>query len=209
VANIVFERNYRKTKCFARDFFPCDPWASPPRRNADSPHNKVKSREPFYDIIGTFIMPRELNEGDHAPEIASLTDSGEPFRLSQLKGKNVVLYFYPKADTPGCTKEACAFRDASKKFTKNNTVIVGVSPDTEGDQAKFKAKFDLPFTLLADSEHKAAETYGVWKEKNMYGRKYMGVERTTFVIDPKGMIKKIFPRVKVEGHAEEVLAAID
>ncbi|HXE14935.1 MAG TPA: thioredoxin-dependent thiol peroxidase [Bryobacteraceae bacterium] len=154
-------------------------------------------------------MPRELNEGDHAPEIASLTDSGEPFRLSQLKGKNVVLYFYSKADTPGCTKEACAFRDASKKFTKNNTVIVGVSPDTEGDQAKFKAKFDLPFTLLADSEHKAAETYGVWKEKNMYGRKYMGVERTTFVIDPKGMIKKIFPRVKVEGHAEEVLAAID
>jgi peroxiredoxin Q/BCP len=154
-------------------------------------------------------MPRELNEGDHAPDIATLTDRGEAFRLSQLKGKNIVLYFYPKADTPGCTKEACAFRDASKKFTKSNTVIVGVSPDTEGDQAKFKAKFDLPFTLLADAEHKAAETYGVWKEKNMYGRKYMGVERTTFVIDPKGVIKKIFPKVKVEGHAEEVLAAID
>jgi peroxiredoxin Q/BCP len=154
-------------------------------------------------------MPKELKEGDHAPEIASSTDSGEPFRLSQLKGKNVVLYFYPKADTPGCTKEACAFRDASKKFTKSNTVIVGVSPDTEGDQAKFKAKFDLPFTLLADAEHKAAEIYGVWKEKNMYGRKYMGVERTTFVIDPKGIIKKIFPKVKVDGHAEEVLAAID
>lgn len=154
-------------------------------------------------------MLKELTEGNRAPEIASTTDSGEPFRLSQLKGKNVVLYFYPKADTPGCTKEACAFRDASKKFTKSNTVIVGVSPDTEGDQAKFKAKFDLPFLLLADAEHKTAETYGVWKEKNMYGRKYMGVERTTFVIDPKGVIKKIFPKVKVEGHAEQVLAAID
>lgn len=154
-------------------------------------------------------MSQELKEGDQAPEIELLTDQGEHFRLSGLKGKNVVLYFYPKADTPGCTKEACAFRDASKKFTKANTEIVGVSPDTEGDQAKFKTKFDLPFTLLADAEHKTAEAYGVWKEKNMYGRKYMGVERTTFVIDPKGKIRKVFPKVKVDGHAEMVLAAID
>ncbi|MFZ0594592.1 MAG: peroxiredoxin, partial [Bryobacteraceae bacterium] len=121
----------------------------------------------------------------------------------------VVLYFYPKADTPGCTKEACEFRDTSKKFTKANTVIVGVSPDTEGDQARFKSKFGLPFTLLADKDHAAAEEYGVWKEKNMYGRKYMGVERTTFIIDGHGVIKRIFPKVKVEGHAEEVLAAVD
>jgi len=149
-----------------------------------------------------------LKEGDKAPEISLDTDSGEPFQLSSLKGKNVVLYFYPKADTPGCTKEACAFRDSSKKFTKANTVIVGVSPDTSKAQLKFKEKFDLPFTLLADKEHAAAEAFGVWKEKSMYGKKYMGVERSTFVIDTKGVIRKIFPKVKVEGHAEEVLAAV-
>jgi len=152
-------------------------------------------------------MPK-LNEGDPAPNISLDSDTGEHFELASLQGKNVVLYFYPKADTPGCTKEACEFRDTSKKFTKANTVIVGVSPDPAKAQAKFKDKFDLPFTLLADVEHKAAEAYGVWKEKSMYGKKYMGVERTTFVIGPDGRIKKIFPKVKVEGHAEEVLAAI-
>ena len=152
-------------------------------------------------------MP-ELKEGDTAPAISLETDFAQPFTLASLKGKNVVLYFYPKADTPGCTKEACEFRDTTKKFTKANTVIVGVSPDASKSQAKFKEKFDLPFVLLADVDHKTSEDYGVWKEKSMYGKKYMGVERTTFVIDPKGKIKKIFPKVKVEGHAEEVLAAI-
>jgi len=152
-------------------------------------------------------MP-SLKEGDTAPEIALDTDSGASFTLSSLKGKNVVLYFYPKADTPGCTKDSCEFRDTSKKFTKANTVIVGISPDPTKAQAKFKEKFDLPFVLLADVDHKACEDYDVWKEKSMYGKKYMGVERTTFVIDPKGKIKKIFPKVKVDGHAEEVLAAI-
>lgn len=149
-----------------------------------------------------------LKEGDRAPGISLKTDSGDQFDLSTLKGQNVVLYFYPKADTPGCTKEACEFRDTSQKFSKTNTVIVGVSPDPEKAQARFKDKFDLPFVLLADTEHKAAEAYGVWKEKSMYGKKYMGIERTTFVIDPAGNIKRIFPKVKVEGHAEEVLAAI-
>jgi len=149
-----------------------------------------------------------LREGDPAPDISTLTDSGEQFELSSLKGKNVVLYFYPKADTPGCTKEACEFRDNSNKFSKANTVIVGVSPDQSKAQARFKDKFDLPFTLLADSDHKAAEAYGVWTEKSMYGKKYMGIERTTFVIGADGKIRKIFPKVKVEGHAEEVLAAI-
>lgn len=149
-----------------------------------------------------------VKEGDAAPNISLHTDSGEQFDLTSLQGKSVVLYFYPKADTPGCTKEACEFRDTSKKFTKANTMIVGVSPDPVKAQAKFKDKFDLPFTLLADLDHKAAEAYGVWKEKSMYGKKYMGVERTTFVIGPDGKIKKIFPKVKVEGHAEEVLAAI-
>jgi peroxiredoxin Q/BCP len=150
----------------------------------------------------------DLQPGNPAPEISLPTDTGEPFKLSDLRGQNVILYFYPKADTPGCTKEACEFRDLTPKITKANTVVVGVSPDTSEAQAKFKAKFDLPFVLLADHEHKAAEDYGVWKEKSMYGKKYMGIERTTFLIGPDGKIAKIFPKVKVEGHAEEVLAAI-
>src|SRR5665213_1716809 len=129
-----------------------------------------------------------LKVGDQAPEISLDTDSGDRFQLSSLHGKNVVLYFYPKADTPGCTKEACEFRDTSQKFTKANTVIVGVSPDASKSQAKFKDKFDLPFTLLADTDHQAAEAYGVWTEKSMYGKKYMGIERTTLVIDPQGKI---------------------
>jgi peroxiredoxin Q/BCP len=149
-----------------------------------------------------------LKEGMEAPNIKLDTDAGEPFELAFLRGRHVVLYFYPKADTPGCTKEACAFRDTTPKFNAAKTVVVGVSPDTSAAQAKFKQKFDLPFILLADTEHKAAETYGVWKEKNMYGKKYWGVDRTTFVIDPEGKIKKIFPKVKVEGHADEVLAAL-
>lgn len=149
-----------------------------------------------------------LKAGDLAPAISLDTDAGEHFELSTLKGKHVVLYFYPKADTPGCTKESCEFRDTFQKFSKSNTVIVGISPDASKAQAKFKDKFDLPFTLLADTEHRAAEAYGVWQEKSMYGKKYMGIERTTFVIDPSGVIKKIFPKVKVEGHAAEVLAAI-
>lgn len=150
----------------------------------------------------------KLKAGDSAPQISLKTDSGEPFELSSLAGKNVVLYFYPKADTPGCTKEACDFKASSEKFGKANTVIVGVSPDASAAQAKFKNKFTLPFALLADVDHKAAEAYGVWAEKSMYGKKYMGVERTTFVIGPDGRIKKIFPKVKVDGHAKEVLAAI-
>ncbi len=150
-----------------------------------------------------------LKEGDSAPEISLNTDAGQPFTLSSLRGKNIVLYFYPKADTPGCTKEACQFKDTSDKFTKANTVIVGVSPDTSAAQAKFKSKFALPFTLLADTDHKAAEEYGVWGEKSMYGKKYMGVDRATFVITPDGKVKRIFPKVKVDGHVEEVLAAID
>ncbi len=148
------------------------------------------------------------SEGAPAPALALPTDSGEPFDLQSLTGRNVVLYFFPKADTPGCTKESCEFRDASQKFTKANTVIVGVSPDPAGAQAKFKQKFDLPFVLLADVDHKAAEAYGVWKEKSMYGKKYMGVERTTVVIETTGVVKKVFPKVRVEGHAEEVFAAV-
>ena len=141
-----------------------------------------------------------LKVGDKAPEIRI----GD-FDLSNFKGKRVVLYFYPKADTPGCTVESCEFRDHSKSFAKKGAVIVGVSPDKSAAQDKFKEKYDLPFEMVPDSEKEAAEAYGVWKEKNMYGRKVMGIERTTFVIGPDGKIEKIYGKVKAAGHAEQVL----
>jgi len=154
-------------------------------------------------------MVKVLKEGDPAPAIHVDDDQGKPFDLASLRGKNVVLYFYPKADTPGCTREACEFRDNSKKFTKADTVIVGVSPDKSAAQSKFKDKFDLPFTLLADTGHKVAEAYGTWVEKSMYGRKYMGIERSTFVIGKDGKIRKIFRKVKPDGHAEQVFEALN
>jgi peroxiredoxin Q/BCP len=149
-----------------------------------------------------------LKEGDKAPDIRVQTDAGADFRLSDLKGKRVVLYFYPRADTPGCTVEACEFRDGIKAFAKKGVNVVGVSPDKPAAQAKFKQKYDLPFTLLADEEKAAAEAYGVWKEKNMYGKKVMGIARTTFVIGPDGRIEKIYGNVKAQGHAAQVLAEI-
>jgi peroxiredoxin Q/BCP len=149
-----------------------------------------------------------LKVGDQAPDIQLHTDSGEDFRLSQMKGKRVVLYFYPKADTPGCTVEACEFRDDIKSFVKKGTAVIGVSPDKPSAQAKFKEKYDLPFTLLADQDKAAAEAYGVYQEKNMYGKKVMGIVRTTFVIGPDGRIEKIYNKVKAKGHAGEVLAGL-
>jgi len=149
-----------------------------------------------------------LKVGDQAPEISVHTDTGEDFRLSALKGKRVVLYFYPKADTPGCTVEACEFRDGLKGFAGKGAAIVGISPDKPAAQAKFKQKYELPFTLLADEQKAAAEAYGVWKEKIMYGRKTMGIERTTFVISPDGKIERIYGKVKAKGHAAEVLAEL-
>jgi peroxiredoxin Q/BCP len=149
-----------------------------------------------------------LKEGDKAPDIRVQTDAGAEFRLSDLKGKRVVLYFYPRADTPGCTVEACEFRDGIKAFAKKGVAVVGVSPDKPAAQAKFKQKYDLPFTLLADEEKTAAEAYGVWKEKNMYGKKVMGIARTTFVIGPDGRIEKIYGNVKAQGHASQVLAEL-
>ena len=149
-----------------------------------------------------------LKVGDKAPDIRVHTDSGEDFKLSDMKGKRVVLYFYPKADTPGCTVEACEFRDGIKAFAKKGAAVFGISPDKPAAQAKFKQKFDLPFTLLADEDKSAAEAYGVWKEKNMYGKKVMGIERTTFVIGADGKIEKVYNKVKAKGHAEEVLAEL-
>ena len=151
-----------------------------------------------------------LQEDAKAPKIELLTDKNEKLTLASLTkaGKNVVVYFYPKSDTPGCTTEACEFRDQHSQFPRTDTAVLGISPDPVKAQAKFQAKFDLPFTLLADPDHAAAEAYGVWIEKSMYGKKYMGVERTTFLITPDGKIKKIWHKVKPAGHAAEVLAAL-
>ena len=149
-----------------------------------------------------------LKVGDPAPDIQLHTDTGEDFRLSEMKGKRVVLYFYPKADTPGCTVEACEFRDDIKAFDKKGTAVIGVSPDKPSAQAKFKEKYDLPFTLLADQDKAAAEAYGVYKEKNLYGKKTMGIERTTFIIGPDGKIEKIYNKVKAKGHAAQVLEGL-
>ncbi|MBI5281530.1 MAG: thioredoxin-dependent thiol peroxidase [Candidatus Solibacter usitatus] len=150
----------------------------------------------------------ELKEGSNAPGFTLATDTGEKLKLSALAGRNVVLYFYPKADTPGCTVEACGFRDAFPRFAGGGAAILGVSPDTVQAVAKFKEKYALRFTLLADSEHAVAEKYRVWVEKKNYGKTYMGVERTTFLIGKDGRIAKIFRKVKVDGHAAEVLAAL-
>jgi thioredoxin-dependent peroxiredoxin len=150
-----------------------------------------------------------IEVGQKAPDFSLVDQAGRTVTLSGFRGSPIVLYFYPKDDTPGCTKEACAFRDAFAEYRKRGAVILGVSPDDPTSHARFAGKFDLPFTLVADPEHTLCETYGVWKEKNMYGRKSMGVERTTFVIDAEGILRKIFPRVKVDGHSDAVIAALD
>jgi peroxiredoxin Q/BCP len=146
--------------------------------------------------------------GKKAPEFKLPGSSGEDVSLAGLKGKTVVLYFYPKDDTPGCTREACDFRDAARKFSTAKAVVLGVSPDSLKSHDKFIDKFELPFTLLSDADHAVAEKYGTWVKKSMYGREYMGIERSTFVIDPTGKLKAEFRKVKVDGHVDEVLAAV-
>lgn len=149
-----------------------------------------------------------LEEGQQAPDFELASESGERVRLSGLRGKPVVLYFYPRDDTPGCTKEACAFRDAYGEFEERGAVLLGVSPDDEASHARFKEKYSLPFTLLADKEHEAAEAYGAWREKKNYGRTYWGVHRSTFVIGADGTIVRAMYGVKPDGHPEQVLAAL-
>jgi len=148
-----------------------------------------------------------LNEGDKAPDFNLATDGGGKVKLSALKGKKVVIYFYPKDDTPGCTKESCQFRDDHPKFKKEGVEIIGISKDSAESHDKFKAKYELNFTLAADPDLEAIKAYEVWKEKNMYGKKSMGVERSTFLIDEQGQIAKAWRKVSVDGHAEEVLKA--
>src|SRR6059058_3750325 len=149
-----------------------------------------------------------VDEGKPAPDFALQSDSGETIKLSDLRGKQVVLYFYPKDDTPGCTTQACGIRDAYREFEQTGAVVLGVSPDDEASHVKFKEKYGLPFTLLADADHRVAEEYGTWVEKKNYGKTYMGIERSTFLIDGEGRIAKVMRRVKPDTHADEVLAAL-
>ncbi len=151
----------------------------------------------------------KLNEGDKAPDFTAVDGQGKTVRLKDLRGKKVVLYFYPKDDTPGCTKEACSFRDSFPKFKKRGIEVLGVSLDSEAKHKKFAEKYDLSFRLLADTDRAISEAYGTYGEKKFMGRTYLGVHRVTFLVDEKGKIKKIFNKVKPEDHAEEVLAAFN
>jgi peroxiredoxin Q/BCP len=149
-----------------------------------------------------------LKVGDKAPDFNLPTGGGKRLGLRDLKGKKVVLYFYPKDNTSGCTKEACSFQENLSVFRKKGAVVIGVSADSVASHAKFAEKYDLAFPLLSDESKDIMKSYGVWKAKSMYGRKYMGIERTTFIIDEQGVITHIFPKVKVEGHTEEILKAL-
>ena len=149
-----------------------------------------------------------VEEGSQAPDFELKSDTGETVKLSQFRGRPVVLYFYPRDDTPGCTKEACAFRDSYDDYLARDAVILGVSRDGEESHQKFKSKYDLPFTLLSDPDHEVAEAYGVWAEKSMYGRKSMGIVRSTFVIAPNGTVARAMRGIKVPGHSDKVLEAL-
>jgi thioredoxin-dependent peroxiredoxin len=157
------------------------------------------------DLLGNEIR-MNININDTAPDFTLQDENDKTVSLKDLRGKVVVLYFYPRADTPGCTVQACSFRDTYTQIQKTGAVLLGVSPDTPKAQKKFQEKFQLPFSLLADADKKVAEAYGVVQEKNMYGKKVMGIARTTFIIGPDGKVLHIFPKVKPEGHAVEVLA---
>lgn len=146
--------------------------------------------------------------GKAAPAFTLVSDNGKKVRLSELKGQPVVLYFYPKDDTPGCTKEACAFRDRKDEILQLGAQVLGISPDTTDSHAKFRDKYQLNFPLLADPEHAVAEKYGAWREKNMYGKKSMGIQRSTFLIDAHGKVAQVWQRVKVEGHDQQVIDAL-
>ena len=149
-----------------------------------------------------------IEEGKAAPAFTLQSDSGDRVRLSELQGKPVVLYFYPKDDTPGCTKEACAFRDRNAEILALGAQVLGISPDTVESHAQFRDKYQLNFPLLADPDHAVAEKYGAWREKNMYGKKSMGIQRSTFLIDARGKVAKVWPRVSVDGHDQQVIDAL-
>ena len=149
-----------------------------------------------------------LQAGDNAPDFELPDQNGDPVKLSSLKGQTAVLYFYPRADTPGCTTQACGVRDRSAEYKAAGARVIGISPDEVAAVQKFAGKFGLGFTLLADADHAVAEKYGTWVEKSMYGKKYMGVQRATFIVDPKGKIAKVFPKVSPKTHDDVVLKAL-
>ena len=149
-----------------------------------------------------------VEEGEPAPDFALESDAGETVSLSQFRGKPVVLYFYPADDTPGCTTQACGFRDDWEAYQERGVVVLGVSPDDVDSHVRFREKYSLPFTLLADPDHQIAELYGAWGEKNLYGNKVVGLIRSTFVIDENGVVIKAMPNVRAQGHSEKVLAAL-
>ena len=149
-----------------------------------------------------------LKIGDQAPVFTGIDDQGKEVELKNFRGKKVILYFYPKDNTPGCTQESCDFRDVISRFKKKDTVVLGVSPDSVASHQKFKVKFSLPFPLISDEDHKIAMAYGTWQEKSMYGKQYMGIVRSTFVIDGNGLIFQVYEKVKVKGHVDEVLKTL-
>ena len=149
-----------------------------------------------------------LKVGDKAPEFTLISDDGKNISLKDLRGKKVILYFYPKDDTEACTEQACSFRDNIKIIEKKNTVVIGVSKDNTKSHVKFKKKYDLPFTLLSDENREMLEAYGVWKEKSMFGKKYMGIIRTTFLLDEKGITEQVWEKVSVKGHIEDIISKL-
>ncbi len=153
-------------------------------------------------------MAHWIDEGQPAPDFTLTADDGSTVRLSDLKGTPVVLYFYPRDNTPGCTKEACAFRDRKSEIDAHGAVLLGISPDTAESHVKFKSKFDLNFRLLADPDHQVAEQYGAWREKNLYGKKSFGIQRSTYLLDADGNVAKVWRRVQVNGHDDQVLEAL-
>jgi len=169
---------------------------------------KAVAKRPTKPVAKAAAGPAWPREGAKAPDFTAVAHDGSTVTLSALKGRPVVLYFYPKDDTPGCTVEACGFRDAHAALGRHKAVVLGVSPDSRQSHVKFRGKFALPFTLLADEQHAVAGKYGAWREKSLYGKTYMGIARSTFVIDAAGRIAKAFTAVKPEAHAKEVLAAV-
>lgn len=154
-------------------------------------------------------MAAWIEAGQPAPEFSAVDDQGNTRRLSEYRGKPVVLYFYPKDDTPGCTREACAFRDRQSELSARGAVVLGVSPDDVESHARFREKYQLNFPLLADPEHTLAEAYGAWREKNMYGKKSMGIQRSTYLIGPDGVVARLWKKVSVDGHDQQVLEALE
>jgi peroxiredoxin Q/BCP len=183
------------------------PTKAPAKKAASKAVKKAVVRRPAKPAAKA-AGPAWPREGSRAPDFAAVAHDGSTVTLAALKGRPVVLYFYPKDDTPGCTVEACGFRDAHAALGRHKAVVIGVSPDSRQSHEKFRGKFSLPFTLLADERHAVAEKYGAWREKSLYGKTYMGVARSTFVIDAAGRIAKAFTTVKPEVHAKEVLAAV-